>query len=158
MVDQDKSHLHGRHVSENPLTPTASSPPHLSQTPFYSQVTYSTEKKGKKMEYEHIQKPTHIIFFFFSPKLSTAHSFCCWSCPRSQAVVHFCDGQGISTIKPSVYSIWKGGGEAKKETSLWFNENEASCLMHICKWILPLCFLSVRICLNSTIFSVNIKK
>lgn len=69
MVDQDKSHLHGRHVSENPLTPTASSlPPHLSQTPFYSQVTYSTEKKGKKMEYEHIQKPTHIIFIYFFPK------------------------------------------------------------------------------------------
>lgn len=47
MVDQDKSHLHGRHVSENPLTPTASSPP-LPQTAFYSQVTYSTEKKTEK--------------------------------------------------------------------------------------------------------------
>lgn len=55
MVDQDKSHLHGRHVPENPLAPSASSSPHSPTLVSHSQVTYSTEKKGKKVEDENME-------------------------------------------------------------------------------------------------------
>lgn len=72
MVDQDKSHLHGRHVSENPLTPTASSPPPLLPDSLLLPGNLFTRKKGKKMEYEHIQKTNPHYYFFpaFFPSLS----------------------------------------------------------------------------------------
>lgn len=143
MVDQDKSHLHGRHVSENPLTPTVSSPP---DSPLLLGNLFN-RKKGKKMEYENIQRnKPHYFFLNCTPPLSFAVDVV-----HSQAAVHFCDGQGINTIKPTVFQI-----EKQKETLLWFNEKEASRLMH--KWILPLCFLSLRICIQPLSPSVLIEK
>lgn len=138
MVDQDKSHLHGRHVSENPLTPTVSSPPSPPDSLLLPGNLFNRKKERKWNP-----KWTALFFLNCNPPLSFADDVV-----HSQAAVHFCDGQGINTIKPSVFQI-----EKQKETLLWFNEKEASCLMH--KWILPLCFLSLRICINSTTFSIS---
>lgn len=133
MVDQDKSHLHGRHVSENPLTPTASSPPSTPDSHLLPGNLFSRNREGngiwKQRETSYITPPPV--------------SFCC-CCPHSQAAVHFYDGQGINTIKPTVQI------EKQKETLLRFNEKQPSCLMH--KWIFPFSFLSLRIWMNSTIF------
>lgn len=117
--------------------------PPLPQTPFYSQVTYSTEKRKENGIQKHSRKQPTLFFFNCTPPLSFAVDVV-----HSQAAVHFCDGQGINTIKPTVFQI-----EKQKETLLWFNKKEASCLMH--KWMLPLCFLSLRICINSTTFSIS---
>lgn len=138
MVDQDKSHLHGRHVSENPLTPTASSPPSTPDSHLLPGNLFNRKREGsgiwKQWEKQATLPP---------PQPPTPVSFCC-CCPHSQAAAHFYDGQGINTIKPTVQI------EKQKETLLWFNEKQASCLMH--KWIFPFCLLSLRICMNSTIF------
>lgn len=55
------------------------------------------------MEYEHIQKTNPHYYFF--PAFFPVSLFKCWSCTHRQAARQyiFCDGQGINTIKPSVF-------------------------------------------------------
>lgn len=69
------------------------------------------------MRHAHI-KYTEYSFFFLALSISPVSS---WRyCRRCQAAVHYCDGQGISAIKPTVFQPERQHGQ--KKTSVWFNE------------------------------------
>lgn len=119
MVDQDKSHLHGRHVSENPLTSTAPLP--------HSQVTYST-KKGRKMK-------TLLLLLLMSTQPGGCE-FLWWTREKQLRPLYLkLKGKRAKTDFPVV--SWEGGTLLNAQM------------------VLDLCRPSLRICINSAVFSVD---
>lgn len=64
MVGQDKSHLHGRHVSENPLTLTAASSPDTLSLP--GNLFRGKEERKWNIKTHLKTQPTLLLLFFFS--------------------------------------------------------------------------------------------